>query len=41
VSYFIATFSILIPADGVQQGVLMLRAMNPLTVLGLKGNSSI
>jgi PST family polysaccharide transporter len=41
VSYFIATFSIMIPSDGVQQGVLMLKAMNPLTVLGLKGNRSI
>jgi PST family polysaccharide transporter len=41
VSYFIATFSIMIPRKGMQQGVLMLQAMNPLAVLGLKGNSSI
>lgn len=39
VSYFVATFSIMIPAGGFQQGVLMLRAMNPLAVLGLKGNT--
>lgn len=41
VSYFIATFSIMIPGRGVQQGMLMLQAMNPLAVLGLKGNRPI
>lgn len=36
VSYFIATFSIIIFRQGSRQGLLMLRALNPAAVLGLK-----
>ena len=36
ISYFIATFSIMISRHGIGQGYLMLRALNPATVLGLK-----
>jgi PST family polysaccharide transporter len=36
VSYFFATFSIIISRHGVSQGRLMLRAMNPVVVLGFK-----
>jgi len=36
ISYFFATFSIMISKRGISQGLLMLRAMNPVAVLGLK-----
>ncbi len=36
ISYFFATFSIMISRQGISQGLLMLRALNPAVVLGLK-----
>lgn len=36
ISYFFATFSIMISPLGIGQGVLMLRALNPAVVLGFK-----
>jgi PST family polysaccharide transporter len=36
ISYFVATFSIIISHHGVGQGYLMLRALNPATIVGLR-----
>lgn len=36
ISYFVATFSIIVSRDGATQGQLMLRAMNPFIALGLR-----
>jgi PST family polysaccharide transporter len=36
VSYFIATFSIIISRQGAGQGFLMLRALNPAAILGFR-----
>ena len=36
ISYFIATFSIMISSHGIGQGFLMLQALNPAAILGLK-----
>jgi PST family polysaccharide transporter len=38
ISYFAATFSIIISGQGIGQGILMLRALNPAAVFGFKGN---
>ncbi|MCI0663328.1 MAG: flippase, partial [Acidobacteria bacterium] len=39
ISYFVATFLILVVRDGAAQGRLMLRALNPAIVLGVRSSS--
>jgi len=36
ISYFFATFSIMVSRQGIGQGLLMLRALNPAAVLGFR-----